>query len=336
MNSRERVKACLNFRKPDRIPRDLWILPYVILFEKNKYKELIKEYPIDFEVTQLSPGSSDEVVKNTFKKGSYKDDWGSIWFIGEPGVVGEVKKPVLDNLQNLKKFKPPFNLIKERKLSYINKYCEKSDKFILSDLTGNLFERLQFLRGTQNLFMDIAYDKSEFYKLLNIVHEFYLEDIKSWIKTEVDGIQLMDDWGTQKALLINPKAWRKIFKPIYKEYCDLIHSARKFAFFHSDGNIEEIFGDFIEIGIDAINSQLFVMNIEELGKKYKGKITFWGEIDRQYILPFGELEEVEMAVKRVRSALYSDEGGIIAQCEWGKNNPVQNIKAVFKAWNNQI
>ena len=335
MNSRERVKACLNFEKPDRVPRDLWVLPYVTLFEKNKYNKLIEEYPIDFEIAQSSTDSSDKVLRNTFKKGSYKDDWGSVWFIGEPGIVGEVKKPVLDNWQNLKKFKPPFHLIKERKIAYINKCCEESDKFILSSVAARPFERLQFLRGTQNLFIDIAYDRSEFYKLLNMVHEFYLEDINSWIKTDIDGVQLMDDWGTQKSLLINPKIWRKIFKPLYKEYCDLIHSAKKFAFFHSDGNIEEIFGDFIEIGIDSINSQLFIMNIEELGEKYKGKITFWGEIDRQYILPSGSLEEVKIAVERVKSALYSDEGGIIAQCEWGKNNPMQNIRAVFKSWNNQ-
>src|SRR5665811_2248201 len=97
------------------------------------------------------------------------------------------------------------------------------------------------------------------------------------------------------------------------------HNAGKFAFFHTDGDTDEIFGDFVDVGIDAINSQLFTMNIEEIGKKYKGRITFWGEIDRQYILPFGTLEEVENAVKRVKSALSSEKGGIIAQCEWGKN-----------------
>ncbi len=54
---------------------------------------------------------------------------------------------------------------------------------------------------------------------------------------------------------------------------DIVHSAGKFVFFHSDGNIEAILGDLIEVGIDAINSQLFIMNIEELGKKYKGKLS---------------------------------------------------------------
>lgn len=229
MNSRERVKACLNFKKPDRVPRDLWALPYVISFQKEEYSEVIKEYPLDFKTSQLSPGLSDVTVKMLEKKGNYTDDWGSLWYIGEPGVIGEVKKPAIDDWPKLRKF-----------------------------------------------------------------------------------------------------------KPLYKEYCDMIHNADKFAFFHTDGDTEEIFGDFVDVGIDAINSQLFTMNIEEIGKKYKWRITFWGEIDRQYILPFGTLEEVENAVKRVKSALYSGKGGIIAQCERGKNNSMQNIKTVFKVWNNQI
>lgn len=92
----------------------------------------------------------------------------------------------------------------------------------------------------------------------------------------------------------------------------------------------------MEVGIDAINSQLFAMNIEELGKKYKGKITFWGEIDRQRVLPFGTPKTVHEAVMRVRRALDDGTGGVIAQCEWGKNDPIDNIRAVFKAWNEPL
>ena len=97
----------------------------------------------------------------------------------------------------------------------------------------------------------------------------------------------MDDWGSQKSLLINPKQWRKIFKPLYKEYIDLAHQAGKKIFMHSDGYIFDIYGDLIELGLDAINSQLFIMDIEEIGKHFGGQITFWGEIDRQHLLPHG-------------------------------------------------
>src|SRR4030043_1185856 len=123
MTSRERVKKCLTFSNPDRAPRDLWALPYVILFQKEEFNEVIKEYPLDFQTSQLSPGWSDEVVKFTAKKGNYTDDWGSIWYVGEPGVIGEAKKPVIDDWPKFRKFKPPYHLIKNRDISYINKSC---------------------------------------------------------------------------------------------------------------------------------------------------------------------------------------------------------------------
>ena len=59
---------------------------------------------------------------------------------------------------------------------------------------------------------------------------------------------------------------------------------------HSDGNTLLIYPKLIELGLDAFNSQIFCMGLDQL-EQYRGKITFWGEIDRQYLLPFGPLEE---------------------------------------------
>jgi uroporphyrinogen decarboxylase len=104
------------------------------------------------------------------------------------------------------------------------------------------------------------------------------------------------------------------------------------VFFHSDGHIAAIYGDLIEIGVNALNSQLFCMDIEDLARKYKGQITFWGEIDRQHVMPFGTTDDVRNAVRRVRNALDDGTGGVIAQCEWGKDNSKENVEAVFKEW----
>ena len=84
-------------------------------------------------------------------------------------------------------------------------------------------------------------------------------------------------------------------------YC--IDSKGKFVFMHSDGNIESIYSDLIETCVDALNSQWFCMDIEKLERQYDGKITFWGEIDRQNILPFGSTTDVRNVVKRVGNAL---------------------------------
>jgi len=332
MTGRERVKAALTFAAPDRTPRDLWALPYIRMFRKNELVEVLQEFPLDIQNRELIPGWDDKGLYAYGQTGHYTDDWGSVWYIGEPGIIGEVKEPVLANWSDLKTFKPPWDLVRKRDLSNVNQMCDESDQFMLSDVTARPFERLQFLRGTENLFIDIAYGTAEVRTLLEIVHDFYLEDIRAWCESYVDAIFFMDDWGTNNSLLINPKTWRELFKPLYKEYCELIHAAGKFAFFHSDGNIEAIFGDLVEVGIDAINSQLFCMDIEGLARRYKGKVTFCGEIDRQNVLPFGDSNAVCEAVMRVRRVLDDGSGGVIAHCEWGKDNSQENIRTVFKTW----
>jgi len=332
MTARQRVRAALTFSNPDRPPRDLWALPYVSLFRKEELDSLLRDWPMDIQRPEMTPGSGDKVVQAVATVGTYTDDWGSVWQVGEPGVVGEVKRPALADWSALRTFQPPWHLIRQRDLSHVNRACDQSDQFMLSDVTARPFERLQFLRGTQDLFVDLAYDTAEFRTLLEMVHEFYLEDIQSWCRSSVDGIFLMDDWGSRHSLLIHPDTWRAAFKPLYRQYCDLIHAAGKFAFFHTDGHTEAIYGDLIEVGINAINSQLFTMDIEALAARYKGRVTFWGEIDRQHVMPFGSTDDVREAVLRLRRALDDGRGGVIAQCEWGKDNPRQNVEAVFAAW----
>lgn len=332
MTGRERVITALSHKQPDRTPRDLWALPYIPLFRKDELSAVLKKYPSDIGRPELSPGSDDAALERLSKSGSYTDEWGSVWQVGEPGIVGEVKRPALGDWSKLDTFSPPWSLIRDRDPERINRQCDESDLFMLSSVCARPFERLQFVRGTENVYVDLAYGTSKIQKLLEMIHEYNLADVVSWAASNVDGVFLMDDWGTNYSLLIDPAMWRSIFKPLYRDYCEIIHRAGKYAFFHSDGHIEAIYGDLIDVGIDAINSQLFCMDIEGLASKYRGKITLWGEIDRQHLLPFGTPEGVRNGVTRVRNAFDNGSGGLIAQCEWGKDNPRENIEAVFDAW----
>jgi uroporphyrinogen decarboxylase len=332
MTGRERVTAALTFSSPDKVPRDLWVLPYCSLFRADEVAQFLDRYPLDFDRIEVDPETASRREQQLASPGTYMDDWGSMWQTAVPGTIGEVRTPAVGDWSDLASFTPPWHLIRDCNLDYFNRLCDDSSGFTLPPVGARPFERIQFLRGTENVYLDLAYDSKEFRALLDLVHSYYLEETTFWASSHVDGVFLMDDWGTQEAMLISPTMWRSIFKPLYKEYCDIIHSAGKFAFFHSDGHIEAIYEDLIEVGMDAINSQLFCMDIEALGAKYKGQVTFWGEIDRQQILPFGSQEDVGNAVKRVRSALEDPSGGVIAQCEWGKDNDVGNIEAVFDAW----
>ena len=332
MTSRERVFRCLDFDHPDRAPRDLWYLAGVSMLRAPELERMIARYPMDFEQAVGHYGKAARTRGTVAEVGSYTDVWGCEWSVAEIGVCGEVKHPPLADWAALEDYKAPWEMLDNADFSATNAQCETVDRFVKAGTEVRPFERMQFLRGTENLFMDLTLQPAELFALRDLLHEFFMAELELWCRTKVDAISLMDDWGAQGNLLISPDLWRAFFKPLYKDYCDLIKGAGKRVFFHSDGHIRAIIPDLIEVGVDALNSQLFCMDIEEIGRSFQGKITFWGEICRQNILPFGSADEVRAAVRRVRKALDRGTGGVIAQCEWGIRDPVENIEAVFETW----
>lgn len=96
MTGRDRVKAALTFSSPDRVPRDLWALPYITLFRKDEKDTLLAEHPLDIAVAKRhKPDQPDPYFENTARVGTYTDDWGSVWHVGEASVSGEVTRPAL-------------------------------------------------------------------------------------------------------------------------------------------------------------------------------------------------------------------------------------------------
>jgi uroporphyrinogen-III decarboxylase len=179
--------------------------------------------------------------------------------------------------------------------------------------------------------VDLAEGLPELAELLRRIHEHYVREVEVWARTDVDAIMIMDDWGTQRGMMVSPRVFRRHFRPMYEEYVAIARRYGKFVFMHSDGNILDIMEDLIAIGVDALNSQVACMGIAELGRRFAGRITFWGEIDRQVLLAHGTLAEVEAEVRDVRAHLYAD-GGVIAQCEFGPGAIPENVLRVFETW----
>ena len=81
---------------------------------------------------------------------------------------------------------------------------------------------------------------------------------------DLDGIHFRDDWGTQQALMIRPALWRQFFKPAYARLFSLARNAGKHVWFHSDGAIETIIPDLIEIGVQVLNPQVPLVGRERV------------------------------------------------------------------------
>jgi len=332
MTSREIVINTLEFKNGShRTARDMGLLPWA----RNNYPEdlekLLIDFPMDLGGIPIRLKETSKVEKGDMcEPGEATDAWGCTFINAQRGIIGEVKEPLVkdDEWQDVKKVHIP-----EEWLSFdiddINSELSKTDKFVCLGF-ARPFEQLQFIRGTENFYIDLMMRPPKMLEFMEKMHDFYCRHLTKLAKTNCDGLFFMDDLGSQNSLLINPEVWRELFKPMYKDYIAIAKKHGKKTFMHSDGYILDIIPDLIDMGLDALNSQIFCMGTEKL-KQFKGKITFWGEIDRQRLLPYGSINDIRKAVNEIKNNLYKN-GGCIAQCEFGIGAKPENVREVFAEW----
>jgi len=147
---------------------------------------------------------------------------------------------------------------------------------------------------------------------------------------------MADDYGMQTGLQISPEMYRNYFKPRHKEVWGHIHNLTDAKLYlHSCGAISELIPDWIEIGLNIIESlqpKAKGMEAEKLKRDFGGKIVLWGGLDVQEILPYGTPEDVDAEVKRIID-IFSPGGGYVFSPAHviQPDVPLENIFAMFDA-----
>jgi uroporphyrinogen decarboxylase len=202
-----------------------------------------------------------------------------------------------------------------------------------------LFERLHFLRGMERTLEDLYVAPREVERLLDALTDYYLEIIRAWAALgNVDAIYATDDWGTQKALMISPDMWRRFFGPRYRRLCDEAHSHGIAIVFHSCGNVFDIIGDLIDVGVDVINPlQPEAMDLPRVAREFGGKVAFWGGLSDQAI-SVQTPEQVRDGVRRAIDLLGAPFGNAYVLCLSNlimPEIPQDNLVALFEACHSQ-
>lgn len=317
---RKIVELTLNFERPNRIPRQLWISFDQDKFRKtSRWRKFRLEFPDDliFCPHFPCPEKNQKLKKDSIlqKKPTQLSDF--------------LISPRIKTWPDLENWPAPEFLLKINK-EKVNAFCRSTDRFVLAGTWIRLFEQLQFLRGPKELFADLKRQPPEFFEWLHQVHEFNLKILEIWAQTEVDGLCLMDDWGGQKSLFISPSLFRQLFKPLYQEYAAIAQKYHKYLFFHSDGFIIDLLPDFIDIGIKAINCQVRLMEAKKLAS-FRGQITFWGSSDFPAFFSQAEPEEIVHCCQQIYECLWAN-GGFIAQIEATPEIKISTLRAYFAFW----
>ena len=145
-----------------------------------------------------------------------------------------------------------------------------------------------------------------------------------------------DDFGTQRAPFMSLSVFNELIVPYFKER---VHYTKQFApqaFFkhHTCGSVYDLLPSIIDCGVDILNPiqpGTYKMEPERLKESFGNRLTFWGGIDTQHLLPNGTPEDVKAEVKRVLSIMDQNGGFLLAPAHTIQDDvPAENLLAVYE------
>jgi uroporphyrinogen decarboxylase len=200
---------------------------------------------------------------------------------------------------------------------------------------GTLFETAWGIRGFEELLTDMLEYPERAQCLLDHVAELSFANYVFLAECGVDIVMLGDDVGMQDRMMISPRMWRTWFKPRYDELIARVKAANPdvLIFYHSDGVINPIIPELIEIGVEILNPiQPECMDPVALKRQFGDRLAFWGTIGTQTTMPFGTPAEIRRTVKS-RIEMVGQGGGLLLAPthKIEPDVPWENVLAFFEA-----
>lgn len=302
MTSKERVLLALNHKEPDRVPIYNTFTPEVA-------RELSKIYGVKGYELDQKLGHDCLLVELgifngfylDFSKESYKCRWGVEWkrVSGKFSTYLEIDQPPIKDIDDVYSYRLP-DVDGEPFFTELLSVCRNygKEKAIIGG-SISIFENSWYLRGFQSFLRDLATNEKEVNYLLDKVMGYNRQLGFKIIDAGVDILYTGDDFGMQTGLLLSYDMWKKYF---FNRWASLFKDFKKrnpkiLIAYHSDGNILPLINDLIDMGIDILNPiQPDCMSPKLLKKKYGDRLSFWGTLDVQHTLSFGNKEDVKREV----------------------------------------
>jgi hypothetical protein len=289
----ERVRRAVLFQGPDRIPVDL---------------------PEPFGTDFLHVGPDPD--PNWRPKSPGEDEWGCIWEKDREGrTMGQVKFHPLRDYSILNDYPFPNYDLPERYERARRAIEEnKEGKFVLAHIPLSFIHRLEYLRGHEEAWTDPYEHPDELEMLLDKLADIAMDSIRHFASIGAEGICSADDWGLQDRSMVSPELFRRFWKKRYAKVYGFARDLGLLTFLHSCGHISELLDDLIDAGLQVIQmDQQENMGVEELSRRFGGRICFWCPVDIQGTMVRGSVEDVRRYARRLIDAFGRFNGGFIGK-----------------------
>ncbi len=368
MTPRERLLTALSHRQPDRVPRDLGgRVTGITVGAYDALKELfgLEEQNQIMDHNQQLARPSEEALRRLGidtryilpgpRKGwqrhvaedsagySYVDEWGiELRMPKQDGYYFDmVSHPLaelaVEDLDSYPWPDPHDPGLTEGLHEEARRLSQETDYALVGDPSASLFERAWYLRGFENFMIDLLTDECFATALLDKLLELRmagLQDFLGQVGGYIHVIRLGDDLGQQGGPLISPPLYRRVVKPRQRELIQFVKERTDaYVFYHTCGSVVEFVADLVEIGVDILNPvQVSAKDMDpaRLKAQYGDRLSFWGGVDTQHVLPHGTPEEVQKEARRRIEQLGSGGGYVLnAVHNIQPDVPPQNIMAMY-------
>jgi uroporphyrinogen decarboxylase len=352
MSPKERVLAALQHKETDLIPLSLGFgvnEPAKVKLAEYLGMKSVKEVDCYLDgyndVRWVSPryiGPADRNIKNP--DGTAVDVWGVArkpisYGLGEYDEISYYPLGGIEDIKDLdKNLWPSVDWWDTESLRDIIKSVNSDKEHAIIIGNGNIFESSWYMRGFQQMFIDLIENPELAWEIMNRVTDYFVAFFTKVLESAGDLIDIVftaDDMGGQEGLLMSLPMWEELVKPHHMRLNKLLHEYGVKIMYHSDGSIMKIVPGFMDMGIDILEALQFDakdMDPAKLKGLYGDTLCFHGGLSVQKTMPFGTPSEVREEVKERIKVLGKNGGYILAPSHAVQaGTPPENIVAFLEA-----
>lgn len=344
MTSKERIRAVLERRTPDRVPSTMQCVEtawekLMRHFGVTTPEEIQEILDIDTRIMDLPPyiGPEHPPFINANGETEYTHPFGYRYVNKWNGVEYNwhtVFYP-LGHIETWEQFKACDAWPNPDHFDYaaVKDFCDRfPDRAIRVGWPGpyQVFTMLYPAEKFYVMMMDEPeLTKAMLDKYCDLSLEIYLRMFEA-AGDRIDILRCCDDYGSQRGLLFGPEMWDDFFADNTRRFVELAHAHNCYYLQHSCGAIRRIIPNLVRCGVDCIEPIQKVAGMEagELKREFGDSLCFQGGVDTQGVLPLGTPEEVREETERIIRALQP--AYILAPSQDIEGDvPVANILALY-------
>lgn len=351
MNSRDRTFRALKHQPTDRIPIDFWATAAVArnleLALGKPYAQFLDDYDVDLRYIDGPAYIGPPLAPGT-------DIWGVGRSVVPAGTSGqsesysEVTRAPLSDAGTPEEIEaydhwPHPDLFD---YSVIERQCDAiREKNRVVVFMGDRLNRVaqlkpaMYLRGPENIFVDLAAQPEMAEAVFGKIREFYLGYLERILRAAAGKIDIVltgDDFGAQNGLLVSADMWRQFIRPGFTDYVSLIHRHRAIAMHHTCGSVVDLIPDLIQCRLDILQSiqpEAHGMSLADLKKRYGGSIGFHGGVSIQKTMPYGSPDDIRREVGTIADVIGQDGGYIFCTSHnIQADTPTENVIALMESY----